>query len=357
MRILRMLVIFLLCHVGFSQNPLHGIDPADLDRKVEPCTDFAQFSNGAWHARNPIPASMTRWSKRWQAGETAKDRLKEILELIDPAQASKGSTEQIIGDYYGACMDESRVNARGVEPLKPWFSKIDAAKDMAALQRVMVELHDIQVTVPFSLGGQQDVHKPNQVLADVSASGFSLPDRDYYLKPDDRFKEAREKYVDHIAKMFTLAGWDAKSAATAGQTVMTMETKFAEASLDRVLLRDPSALDHNTTFAQLQALVPHFDWANYFQHKYLPQDVDMNVDQPKFLQEFDRQLQQTSLVDWKVYLKWSLLNSTAEALSSPIEHQDFEFFGKYLSGTSEMKPRWKRSRCRWKAHGATDRSG
>src|SRR5258707_368154 len=144
MRILRMLVIFLLCHVGFSQNPLHGIDPADLDRKVEPCTDFAQFANGAWHARNPIPSSMTRWSKRWQAGETAKDRLKEILESIDPAQVAKGSTEQIIGDYYGACMDESRVNARGIEPLKPWFAKIDSARDMAALQRVMLELHDIQ---------------------------------------------------------------------------------------------------------------------------------------------------------------------------------------------------------------------
>ena len=157
MRILRMLVIFLLCHVGFSQNPLHGIDPADLDRKVEPCTDFAQFANGAWHARNPIPASMTRWSKRWQAGETAKDRLKEILESIDPAQVAKGSTEQIIGDYYGACMDESRVNARGIEPLKPWFAKIDSARDMAALQRVMLELHDSQVTVPFALGGQQDV--------------------------------------------------------------------------------------------------------------------------------------------------------------------------------------------------------
>jgi endothelin-converting enzyme/putative endopeptidase len=96
---------------------LHGIDPTDLDRKTDPCTDFAQFSNGAWHARNPIPASMTRWSKRWQAGETAKDRLKEILESIDPAASAKGSTEQLIGDYYGACMDEARVNTRGVDPL------------------------------------------------------------------------------------------------------------------------------------------------------------------------------------------------------------------------------------------------
>ena len=327
----------------FGQTPsLQGVDVAELDRKTEPCTDFAQFSNGTWHSQNPIPASMNRWSRRWQAGENAKDRLKEILEAIDPAQAAKGSTEQIIGDYYRACMNESRVNSRGIEPLKPWFAKIDSAKDMAALQRVMIELHDIQVIGPFAVSGQQDVHKPTQVLADISAAGYSMPDRDYYLKPDARFKEARAKYIDHVARMFALAGWDAKSAAAAAQTVLTMETKFAEVSFDKVVLRDPTAIDHNSTFAQLQAMAPHFDWATYLSHKQLPQDVDMNVDQPKFMQEFDRQLQQTPLADWKVYLIWNLLNSTAEALSGPIEAEDFEFFGKYLSGATELKTRWKR---------------
>jgi endothelin-converting enzyme/putative endopeptidase len=142
--------------------------------------------------------------------------------------------------------------------------------------------------------------------------------------------------------MFKLAGWDEKSAAAAAQTVITMETKFAEASLDKVALRDPSTLDHKTKFSELQALAPHFDWAAYFGHKQLPQDVDINVDQPRYMQEVDRQLQQTPLADWKVYLKWSLLNSMAEALAAPIEQQDFAFFGKYLSGASEMKPRWKR---------------
>src|SRR5262252_340091 len=107
----------------------HGIDVADLDRKTDPCLDLAQFANGTWHAHNPIPASMTRWSRRWQAGENAKDRLKDILEGL-PKENPKGSTEQIISDYYGACMDQSRVNARGVEPLKPWFARIDGAKDV-----------------------------------------------------------------------------------------------------------------------------------------------------------------------------------------------------------------------------------
>jgi endothelin-converting enzyme/putative endopeptidase len=326
-----------------QRSTLHGVDINDLDRKAEPCNDFFQFANGAWRARNPIPASMARWSKRWQAGETSKDKLREILEAAAADKTTpKGSSEQIIGDYYGACIDEARVNARGMEPLKPWFARIDGAADMAALQRVMTDMHDILVTDPFVLGSQQDPHKPSWVLADIGAAGLGLPDRDYYLKPEDRFKEAREKYVEHITNMLKLAGWNQKSAAAAAQTIMGMETKLAEASLDNVTLRDPAATDHNTTFAQLQAMAPHIDWVEYFKHKQLPQDVDLNVDQPKFMQELDRQMQQTPLADWKIYLKWHLLNSTAASLSDPFVNEDFAFNGKYLAGLTEIKPRWKR---------------
>ena len=328
----------------FSQtDSLHGIDVTDLDRKADPCNDFYEFANGTWRANNPIPASMTRWSKRWAAGEASKDKLKEILETAAADKnAPKGSTEQIIGDYYGACMDESRVNARGMEPLKPWFARIDAAKDITELQRVMAGMHDILVADPFAFGGQQDPHKPSWVLADIGASGLGLPDRDYYLKPEPRFKEAREKYVLHIAAMFKLAGWDEKASASAAQTIMGMETKLAEASLDNVTLRDPAATDHNTTFAQLQAMAPHIDWVEYFKHKQIPQDVDLNVDEPKFMQELDHEMHEVPLADWKVYLKWHLLASTADSLSAPFVEEDFAFRGKYLSGTTEMKPRWKR---------------
>jgi len=328
----------------FSQtSTLHGIDVTDLDRKADPCNDFYEFANGTWRANNPIPASMGRWSRRWAAGESSKDKLKEILETAaSDKNAPQGSGEQIIGDYYGACMDESRANARGLEPLKPWFARIDAAKNMADLQRVMADMHDILVSDPFVLGSQQDPHKPSWVLADIGANGLGLPDRDYYLKPEPRFKEAREKYIVHITAMFKLTGLDEKTSAAAAETIMGMETKLAEASLDNVALRDPAATDHNTTFAQLQAMAPHIDWAEYFKHRQIPQDVDMNVDQPRFMQELDRQVHELPLADWRVYLKWHLLTSVADDLSAPFVEENFAFNGKYLSGTTEMKPRWKR---------------
>jgi len=339
---LGLMIAMLMGQRGFSQS-LHSVEINDLDRKADPCDDFFQFANGTWRANNPIPASMTRWSRRWQAGENAKDRLHEILEAaVAEKNAAKGSTDQLIGDYYGACMDESRVNARGIEPIKPLFARIDAAKDMAALQSVIAELHSLLVATPFAMGSQPDPHKPSMVLADIGASGLSLPDRDYYLKPEPRFKEAREKYLAHVSAMFKLAGWDDKTASAGAQTVMAMETKLAEASLDNVALRDPSNTDHNTTFVQLQAMAPHFDWTNYFKSKQIPTDVDLNVDQPKFLAEVDRQIQQTPLADWKVYLKWQLLDSVAGSLSAPFVEENFAFNGKYLGGATEMKPRWKR---------------
>jgi putative endopeptidase len=345
MRILKvLLLVFLSSLFVFSQtSSLKGIEVSDLDRKADPCTDFYQFANGAWRANNPIPASMTRWSRRWQAGETTKDKLKLILdEASQDKSAKKGSTEQLIGDYYGACMDASRINARGMSPVKPYLAQIDGAKDIAGLQNVMIQLHDILVVVPFALSGSQDPHEPTLVMADISANALGMPERNYYLGKEARFAETREKYKQHVANTFKLAGWDEAKANAGAQTVMTMETKFAEASLAPADLRDPAATDHKMSYAQLQALAPHVAWADYFQHKQLPQDVDLNVQEPKFLQEVDRQMQQTSLDDWKTYFKWHLLDQAATYLSDNFVEEDFSFNGKVLGGATELKPRWKR---------------
>jgi putative endopeptidase len=336
------LVLLVVAWPGLALSDPHGVQLGDIDKKADPCADFFEYANGAWRTANPIPADMPRWSRRWKSGEDTKIQLRAILdETAKKTDWPKGSVEQLIGDFYSACTDEARANQLGVTPLKPLLAEIDGMKDAAGLQHTIRTLHDIGVAVPFGVGSNSDNHDPTQVIAYVFAGGLGLPDRDYYLKPDDRFKDAREKYHAHVAKMFELAGWQPAAAKAASEIVFKVETKLAENSLDNVALRDPKATDHKMSFADLQKLAPRVDWAAYFDGAHLPK-IDLNVTEPKFLEEVNRQLADTPLPEWKTYLSWQLINAAAGALSDPFVEEDFAFSGKFLRGAKEMKPRWKR---------------
>src|SRR5437773_11698639 len=170
-----------------ATEPMHGVYVADMDRGADPCGDFYDYANGAWRAANPIPPSMTRWSRRWAAGETAKDQLKTILDEVSVRKDwTRGSVEQQIADYYGACMDQTRIDALGLTPIKPLLADVDAMKGPSDVQKMIARFHEMQVFVPFGLASSPDNHDPTRVVANIYASGLGLPDRDYYLKPDDR---------------------------------------------------------------------------------------------------------------------------------------------------------------------------
>jgi endothelin-converting enzyme/putative endopeptidase len=326
-------------HCAADGGP-QGVQVGDIDRKVEPCNDFFGYANGAWRAQNPIPASMPRWSRRWAAGEANKDQLKIILEAAAATKAQKGSINQLTGDFYASCMDEARIDPLGVEPLKPQLTDIANIRDSAGVQREIQRLHAINISVPFNVYGLSDDRNPNDVIVQVDASGLGLPDRDYYFKKEPRFQEARTKYLAHVQKMFELAGYPATDAKAAAQTVMRMETSLAQHSLDNVALRDPKATDHKMTFAQLQQLTPNFGWQQYYSASQLPTG-ELNVAEPEFMKEVDRQLAATSLADWKTYLSWHLLHSAAPSLSKAFVQEDFAFNSAFLEGAKEMKPRWK----------------
>jgi putative endopeptidase len=326
----------------FAQAEQHGIQVGDLDRSADPCTDFFQYSNGTWRAQNPIPDYMDRWSRRWESGEKAKDQLKVILDDVSSrTDWARGSVEQLVGDYYGSCMDEMRVNKLGITPAMPMLRDIEAMKGRDEVQRMIVRLHELGIFVPFGLVSASDNHNPSQTIANIFASGLGLPDRDYYLKTEPRFQEAREKYLVHVENMFKLAGYEDTNAKAAAKTVFDLEKKLAENSLDNVALRDPQQTDHKTSFADLKKMTPSFDWEAYFSAAGIAR-ADLNVAEPKFMAEVDRQFRDTSIADLKTYLKWQLLHGQADVLSDPFVKENFAFYGQYLSGAKELKPRWKR---------------
>jgi putative endopeptidase len=327
-----------------QDKPLHGIDVNDIDRKANPCQDFYEFANGNWRTNNPIPPSMVMWSKRWAAGESTKEVLHGILEDVAAHSSTvpPKSTERLIGNYYGACMNEKQIDAQGVKAISRELGLIQSIGSMADLQRVIAGLHKEAIFAPFVFRSTQDSHNPQRVIADAGARGLGLPDRDYYFKDDDKSKETRQKYVEHVAAIFVLAGSDKVAAAAAAQVVIRMETSLAGASLTKVELRDPYARDHPMKLDEVQKLTPDFNWGEYFRASNVDPRVVLNVEQPKFMQEFQRQLQETSLADWKTYLTWQVLLTAAPALSTPFVQEDFAFNQQYLQGAIEMKPRWKR---------------
>jgi len=322
----------------------HAFDPASLDKNTLACTDFYQYANGGWLSANPIPAAYPSWGVAEVLQEKNRDVLHEILEsLAANTNASKGSAEQKVGDYYATCMDEAKIEKEGIKPLEPVFEQIAAIKDAGGLQDAIAHFHSMGLHVVFSSDSTQDFKNSSEVTFEISQGGLGLPDRDYYLKTDDDSKKTRDAYVQHVTKMFELLGDDAAKSATEAQTVMAIETKLAEASLTRVETRDPTHIYHRMAVAQVKELAPAFDWVRYMKKLGVPQAADVNVATPDFFTKaVNPMLSSVPITDWQTYLRWHVINNTAPALSSAFVDEDFNFKGKVLQGAKENLPRWKR---------------
>ncbi len=261
----------------------HGFDLASLDKNTSACTDFYQYANGGWLAANPIPAAYSSWGVDSVLQEKNRDVLHEILDAAAANKnAAKGSAEQKVGDYYATCMDEAKIEQEGIKPIAPAFERIAAIKDLAGLQDAIAHFHSMRLPVLFDSDSTQDFKNSAEVTFEIYQGGLGLPDRDYYTKTDDDSKKTREAYVQHVAKMFELLGDDKAKAAAEAQTVLTIETKLAEASLTRVELRDPERIYHRMTVAQVKELAPAYDWTGYMQKLGVASKTDVNVATPDF---------------------------------------------------------------------------
>jgi endothelin-converting enzyme/putative endopeptidase len=325
-----------LFSTSFAQT--RGVFMSDIDPSANACNDFFAYSNGGWRRNNPIPASMPRWSRRWQSGENAKDRLREILlEVSAKGPYKNGSTEQLVSDFYTTCTNEALANKLGMKPVRLLLAQIKAAKNKADVQNAIARLSKIGIGAPFFFTGGQDNHDPENVIAQIYAAGLGLPDRDYYLKPEDRFVEAREKYKAYVQQMFMLAGYTSVQAATAQTTIFDLETQLAKASLDNVSLRDPAATDHKMQFADLQKLTPAFDWSAFYKQVHVT-PAALNVAEPGFMKTFNSLFESAPIETWKMYLSWLVINASAPYLSKEFVNANYNFYGAYMNGSREMKP-------------------
>ena len=315
-----------------------------MDRSVDPCTDFFRYSCGAWLKKNPIPPDQASWDVYSKLSQDNQRFLWGILDQASKPAAGRSLVETEIGDYFNACMDESTVEKAGAAPLKPGLDEIAALKSTRDLPAYLGREH-LNIAgshMLFGFGSNQDFADSSRIIAFASAGGLGLPDRDYYVKTDAKSQETRQKYVEHMQKMFELLGAPPQIAKAHAQTVMDIETALAKVSLTRVEKRDPYKLFHKMTRAQLQALTPAFQWATYFKTSNVPDTSTINVTEPAFYKELQTLLQSRTLADWKTYLRWHLVHAKAPTLSSAFVMANFDFYNKYLRGLEQLPPRWKR---------------
>ena len=321
----------------------HGVDLTIVDKTCKPCEDFYNYANGEWLKRNPVPAAYPSWGRFNELAERNRDELRGILEsAAADSKQTAGSNQQKIGDFYASCMDEKQINAAGAKPLDPEFGRIAAIRSVADLQAEVGRLQSVGVRALFDFGSTQDMKDSTRVIGGADQGGLGLPDRDYYTKTDDKSKQVREQYQDHIAKMLALVGDDAAKAGVEAKTILDLETKLAEASLTNVERRDPGKTYHKMSRPELQKLTPNWSWDAYFQQIGYTNIDSVDVSAPKFFETMSRELKEVPVGDWKTYLRWHLVNSAAPWLSQPFVDEDFNFKGRVLQGTKELLPRWKR---------------
>jgi len=317
-----------------------ALDVTSMDRAVDPCMDFFQYSCGGWIKSNPIPPDQSSWDTYSKMQDENRERLRAILEAAAKPDSSRDASEQKIGDYYASCMDEKTIDEKATEPLKAQLDQIMRLASKAEIADLAAAMVDDNVL--FGFDSTQDYRDASQVIAEADQGGLGLPDRDYYLKADAKSVELRKVYLVHVQKMFELLGDKPDAAAAEAQTVMRIETALAKGSMTRVERRDPKNLDHKMTSVEFEKISPDFQWQVYFTKVGLPALGSLNVASPGFFKALNEEIAKENLADWKVYLRWHLVHANAPFLSSALVNENFAFYGKTLRGQQELQPRWKR---------------
>ncbi len=322
---------------------LSGLNLGHIDHSVRPQDFFYKHVNGAWLKNTDIPADKSSWGAFNELAETSLNQLHSIIETVSlKKDIPAGSVEQKIIDLYASFMDEPLLETLGITPLEEEFENIDALIDKKELAAIIAYLSAINVSVPLELGIGQDSKDSTKVVAGVYQGGLGLPDRDYYLKNDDKLKDTRIKYLAYIEKMLSMSGDN--SAKLHASQILALETQIAKIQWTQVENRDPIKTYNPTQLHQLKVLAPHVDWKSFMAAAELTGKTPyLVIGQPSYLKGISRLIRKTPLDVWKVYFKWHVLNGFAAHLSKSYVDERFTFYGTNLRGVPKNEARWKRS--------------
>ena len=325
-----------------------GVELDSLDRTANQCTDFYQFACGGWVAAHPLTAERRSLGRVQELQDRNVDVLRRILE--SPHQAGQLDRAKASA-YYAACVDEPAIDAKGVAPLADELTRVAALNTRDQVPALLAHVQDVATIFPgpaqwmstpfFGFGSGTSFNDATRRIAQLGTSGYALPDRDMYLKSDERTVALRTKYTDHVRQMLALLGGPAQAADDGARAVLAIETALAEATLDAVARRDPLKTHHLMSMTALQALAPGVSWAAYFAALQAPPFTELDVLQPDYTKAVAHIIATAPLADLQAYFRWHLVHASAMMLPAAFRQSDFEFFGRALRGQPAPAPRWR----------------
>jgi putative endopeptidase len=316
-----------------------GIDRAGMDKSVRPQDDLFLAMNGTWVKNTEIPADKSAWGSFYELRDRTDHEVRGLVEGLQATHPADGTNAQKVNDFFRSYLDEAAIDKAGLAPIEASLKDVDSVKDAGMLVGLMGHWQGV-VRTPLAVDSNPDLDDPGVYVADFRQGGLGLPDRDYYLKTDERFAKARTAYADYLTKLFTLSGDDEGAAHAAA--VIALETKIATAQWARDKTRDPKLAHNPKTPAELEALAPGFDFATFEAQAQLQPGKIIVVRQPDYVTALAGLVKSEPLDTWKLYMKASRLDGAAEVLPAAFRDASFQFHDVAIAGVKEQQPRWQR---------------
>lgn len=327
-----------------AEEVQHGIQLSNMDRSVDPKNDFYSFVNGTWQKNTKIPDDRTSWGG---FSVLRKSTDADMLAIISEAQKNgkyAADTDQAKAlALYVSYLDTTARNAAGIQPLGEALAEIEKISNLEELQAVMENMESV-VNVPFlGISGFPDLNNSSVNAAYVGGGSLSLPDRDYYLDQDDKSKEIREKYTEHVSRMLQLLGDEAVEADKAARMILDLETQLARPQLDKVQRRNPANFNNPMTPDELQAMLPAMDVQGFLKALELEDIGTLMVTEPAYVKELQRILTDTPMEDIRTLLRWKTIDNSASRLTTELDQANWEFYSEYLNGAKAQRPMEERA--------------